>query len=200
MGLFRNFLNNRFVNKVLEAGDPPRRIARGVAVGSFIAVTPTVGFQIPLTLLSATILRGNRLAAVAMTFFFNPFIIIPPSYWYLPAYYIGTFLLGLEPIGLSRISAAYSLTSSGVFNRAWELLGNLWSLGLDIYGPMLVGGVVMGIPVSIVMYKVSYRIASRYKKKQTSEATDMAQQDAVPSAANGNTELSPASSDNRENS
>ncbi len=186
MGLFRNFFKNRFVNKILEAGDPPGRIARGVGIGSFIAVTPTVGFQIPLTLLTATLLRGNRLVAVAMTFFLNPFIMIPPSYWYFPAYYIGTFCLGLEPIGLSRITQAYNLQSSGFFNKTYELLGNLWSLGADIYLPMLLGGVIMGVPVSFALYKISYRIAERHRKKQQESQDNAPKADAVTPVAGEN--------------
>jgi len=94
MGLLKKFFNNRFTKKILEIEDTPERVARGVAVGSFIAVTPTVGFQIALAFAVATIARGNRLAAIAMTFVLNPFIVIPPSYWYFPAYYLGAFLLG----------------------------------------------------------------------------------------------------------
>jgi uncharacterized protein (DUF2062 family) len=96
MGLLGSLFRNRFLSKILETNDPPQRIARGVAAGTFIAVSPTVGFQTVLTLLLATLVRGNRLVAVAMTFVLNPFIFVPPSYWYFPSYYLGTFLLGME--------------------------------------------------------------------------------------------------------
>jgi len=170
MGLFGKFLKNRFISRILETGDPPERVARGVGVGSFIAVTPTVGLQIPLTLLAATLFRGNRAAAVAATFVLNPFIIVPPSYWYFPAYYIGAFLMGMDPVGFSRVVQAYHLESSGFFSQVGELLGNLWSLGVDVYGPMLLGGVIMGVPVALAMYKISYRIALRRKHGQPKDA------------------------------
>lgn len=163
MGFLGRFFKNRFVNKLLETDDPPDRIARGVAVGSFIAITPTVGFQISLALLCAIVARGNRIAAVAMTFVLNPFIIVPPSYWYFPAYYLGAFILGMDPVGFSRVTQVYE-TSSGLF----ELLGNLWSLGLEIYGPMLVGGVIIAAPVALLMYRVSLGIISRHRAKRES--------------------------------
>jgi uncharacterized protein (DUF2062 family) len=187
MGLFGKFFRNRFVNKILEAGDPPTRIARGVGVGSFVAVTPTVGFQIPLTLLVATLLRGNKLAAVAATFVLNPFIIVPPSYWYFPAYYIGAFLMRMDPVGFSRVTQAYHLKSSGFFSQAGELIGNLWSLGMDIYGPMLLGGALMGVPVALAMYKISYRIASRHGSRQPEGAAPStgAKDGGIPPAPSG---------------
>ncbi len=160
MGLLKKFLDSRFTKKILETEDSPERIARGVAVGSFIAVTPTVGLQVCFALLAATIARGNRLAAVAMTFVLNPFIIVPPSYWYFPAYYLGAFLLGMEPVGFARVAQAYE-SSKGIF----QLLGNLWSLGIDVYGPMLLGGAIIGVPVAFLMRHISLHIISRHRAK-----------------------------------
>jgi uncharacterized protein (DUF2062 family) len=180
MGFLRRFFNNRFVARILETQDSPKRVARGAALGSFIAVTPTVGVQIPLTLLTATVLRGNRLIAVAMTFVLNPFIIVPPSYWYFPAYYLGAFLLGAETVGLSRITLAYS-SAEGLF----DLLGNLWALGLDIYGPMLLGGAIIGIPIAFLMYWISLRIALR-RQARRAEAADARAADGGEVAAQNN--------------
>ena len=154
--MFKKILNNRFIKKALETNDPPERIARGVALGSFIAVTPTIGFQIYLCLLVALIIKANRLAAVAMTFVLNPLIIIPPSYWYFPAYYLGAYVLGMESVGLERIKDAYR-TATGLF----DLLGNLWSLGIDVYGPMMLGGLIMGLPLGLVTYHLSLKILKR---------------------------------------
>lgn len=165
--MFAKILRNRFIRKVLETEDPPERIARGVAVGSFIAVTPTIGLQIYLAVLLATLIRANRVAAVTMTFVLNPLIFVPPSYWYFPAYYIGTFILRIDGPGFSQIADTYG-SSEGFF----DLLGRVWSLGLEIYGPMIVGGVVMGVPLAFLMYKVSLRIVSRHRSEQTSTASE----------------------------
>lgn len=161
MSLLGRFFRNRFVSRILEADAPPERIARGAAVGSFVAVTPTIGFQILLTIMLATLVRGNRLAAVAMTFVLNPIIFVPPSYWYFPSYYLGTFLLGSDAVGFSRIAEAYE-SSTGLFT----LLGNLWSLGIDVYGPMLLGSAVIGAPIALLMYCISLRIVVRHRAGQ----------------------------------
>ncbi len=167
MGIIGRFFRNRFVSKILETDDPPNRVARGVAVGTFIAVTPTIGFMILLCLLFATLARGNRLAAVAMTFVLNPFIIIPPSYWYFPAYYLGAFLLGMDAVGFSRVLNAYE-SANGVY----ELLRNLWSLGIDVYGPMFLGSAIIGAPIAFLMYIVSLRIVKRHRAKSETADND----------------------------
>ena len=154
----------------MEADAPPERIARGVAVGSFIAVTPTVGIQLYLALAVATAVGGNRAAAVAMTFVLNPLIFVPPSWWYFPAYYIGTFLLNMEPVGLSAIIGAYHLEAAGIAGKLSELAGNLWQLGLGVFGPMLLGGAVMGVPIALLMYRLSFRLIVSYRRKREAQA------------------------------
>ena len=42
----------------------PDEIAKGVALGIFIGMTPTFGFQMPIALFFAYLLRENRLAAI----------------------------------------------------------------------------------------------------------------------------------------
>jgi len=166
MGSVAGFFKSRFVDKfkkILEAKDLPQRIARGVAIGSFIAVTPTIGLQSVLALLVATCARANRAAALAMTVILNPIGIIPPGLWYLPAYYLGTFLLRMDPVGFSRAVEVYE-SPNGVFDK----MGMLWSLGTEVYGPLLLGGMVMGTLVGLLMYFISLRLVLRYAERRGS--------------------------------
>ena len=45
---------------VLHADDTPHRIALGVAIGIFVTFTPTLGFQMILVAVIATLLRANK--------------------------------------------------------------------------------------------------------------------------------------------
>lgn len=57
---------------------PDRRtLARGVAVGMFVALSPTVGFQTGLTLLGCILLRGNFPIAFLVSWVSNPVTIAP---------------------------------------------------------------------------------------------------------------------------
>lgn len=55
-------------------------VARGIAIGLFIGLTPTVGVQIMLMIAACVALRGNFLAAFAVSFISNPFT-LPLLYW-----------------------------------------------------------------------------------------------------------------------
>lgn len=68
------------VVKVLHADDSPHRIALGVAIGLFIAWTPTVGLQMLLALAAAAVLRANKIIPVALVWITNPVTLVPIYY------------------------------------------------------------------------------------------------------------------------
>jgi len=55
-------------------------IARGVAIGLFIGLTPTIGLQTALTVVVCILLSGNFPVAFASSFVANPFT-VGPLYW-----------------------------------------------------------------------------------------------------------------------
>lgn len=69
--------------------------ARGVAVGLFIGLTPTVGFQISLMIAGCIILRGNFPVAFAVSWLSNP-ITMGPLYWGF--HQLGQFIYELFPL------------------------------------------------------------------------------------------------------
>ncbi|HKI70697.1 MAG TPA: DUF2062 domain-containing protein, partial [Verrucomicrobiae bacterium] len=79
-----------FVYRVLHVDDTPHRIALGVAVGIFVAWTPTVGFQMILTIILATLLRANKLVGIPFVWISNPFTL---GVIYYPNYLLGKFIL-----------------------------------------------------------------------------------------------------------
>lgn len=65
-------LKRRFL-QFLSLGDPPERIAWGVAVGVFLGIFPTFSLGIPLAVLGSRFFRYNPAAAVAGSVISNPF-------------------------------------------------------------------------------------------------------------------------------
>ena len=53
-----------FVHRVLHVPDTPHRIALGVAIGIFVAWTPTIRFQMVLTVVLAWLLGANKSVGV----------------------------------------------------------------------------------------------------------------------------------------
>ena len=61
------------------SGDP-EAVGRGVAIGLFFGLTPTVGFQTMMALPTCMLLRGNFPFAFMATWVTNP-LTIPPAYY-----------------------------------------------------------------------------------------------------------------------
>lgn len=64
-----NYLHPAYIKKqlvlTLSLGDPPEKIAMGVAVGAFLGVFPTFYFGIPLAAIGARLFKFNMASAIA---------------------------------------------------------------------------------------------------------------------------------------
>lgn len=58
----------------------PEPMARGIGIGLFIGLTPTIGFQTVLMVIGCIVLRGNFPAAFAVSWVSNP-VTLAPLYW-----------------------------------------------------------------------------------------------------------------------
>lgn len=74
--------------------------ARGVSVGLFVGLTPTVGIQTIFMIAGCVLLRGNFPAAFAVSWLSNP-ITMAPLYWAF--HELGELLTVLLPISLDII-------------------------------------------------------------------------------------------------
>ncbi|MDZ7842048.1 MAG: DUF2062 domain-containing protein [Gammaproteobacteria bacterium] len=74
------------VARVMHASDclkfTMEGVARGVAVGLFIGLTPTVGVQTLLMIVGCIVLRGNFPAAFLVSWVSNPFTVVPLYWWF----------------------------------------------------------------------------------------------------------------------
>ena len=92
----RQQLRQFVYHNLLHADDPPHPLALGVAVGMFVAFTPTVGVQMVLAGFLSWLLRANKAVSIAVVWISNPGTMVP-IYWY--CYRIGCAILALDPIG-----------------------------------------------------------------------------------------------------
>lgn len=76
-------------------------LARGVAVGLFIGLTPTVGIQILLMLVLSVLLRANFPAAFATSWINNPFTMAP---FYFGFHQLGERVMVVLPIRFESLS------------------------------------------------------------------------------------------------
>lgn len=147
--------------------DTPESIARGAVIGLILAmIPPPFGPQSLFALGVAWLLRSNRLAAVAMTFVTNPLTF----YIYVINYMVGLPLLKFT-VGWSAPSPRALWRTFGECQTFWDYTWQLAHVGLDIFVPMTVGGVVVAGALSAPLY-VSVRrwvVERRARKAQEPE-------------------------------
>jgi uncharacterized protein len=121
----------------------PETIARGVAIGLFIGLTPTVGIQTALMIAVCVLLSGNFPAAFASSFVANP-VTIAPLYW------------GYHEIGEKMVE--FLPETAGMPEAA--RLGGIGGIGGEILYTGL-GSLLIAVPVAATAYLLTHLILTR---------------------------------------
>jgi uncharacterized protein (DUF2062 family) len=133
------------VHRILGVADTPHRIAWGVFLGCVVAWTPTIGLQIMIYVVVATLLRANKISGVPILFFTNPVTAVP-IYWL--AWRVGCSVLG-EPMSAGALAAMpRDLGEASLGEIGHALLG----MGAELW----VGCLVLGVLTGLVGYALAY--------------------------------------------
>jgi len=127
----------------------PEAVARGMALGVFIGMTPTVGIQIPLTLFLAMLLKENQIAAQAGVWVSNPMTTIPI---YTFNFRIGKYLLGGNDIRLPSFSSIHEIID----------------LGKDLLLPLAIGSLLSAAVAAFISYFITLKVYTAIHKKRQS--------------------------------
>jgi uncharacterized protein len=122
----------------------PGAIARGMAAGVFAGVFPLIGLQSIMGIAIASLVRGNKVVAVAATFISNPLTSIPIFAF---NFHLGRWLLG--------VPEKDALPSSMADTSAW------FEMGLDVFIAMMLGSLIVGLIGSVLGYYVGHAAARR---------------------------------------
>lgn len=136
--------------RFLKIRGEPRQIALGLALGIMIGMTPFMGFHTVSALFLAAFWKWNKIAAVAGVFITNPFT--------APFIYPVTYLVGNTILGLSSISSMDKALSV-------ETFAHLIKTSPLIMVDLVVGGIIIGLPLSIATYWVALAAIENYRKK-----------------------------------
>jgi len=145
----------QFLVHIKKLQGEPRYIAMGMAIGVFVAITPTIPFHTIIAIGLAFILKGSKPAAIIGVWVSNP-VTIPVFYY--ACFKVGTLFLN-DPIP---------------YDIHFESIHELLNLGLDVTVAMLIRGVLLGIIPALIAYFITYRFISklreraRHRKKESS--------------------------------
>jgi len=135
-GFFRQAKLNLI--RLLRLHNAPDEIARGLALGIFIGMTPTMSFQMPLAFVIALLLNESKIAAMVGVWITNP---LTAPFIYAMEYETGRLLLG-RPHPLLPLE----LTWQGLLHLGW-----------DFALPLLLGSAVFAVLCAAVTYPLALR-------------------------------------------
>jgi uncharacterized protein (DUF2062 family) len=139
----------RGAERLRDLPGEPHYVAKGMAIGVFVSMTPTIPFHTLIALALAFIFRASKIAAAIGVWFSNPLTI--------PIFYFASFQVG-------RLLFGNLAACSGACESITELL----KLGVQVALATIVGGVVVGLGPATAAYFITRTIVVRMKSRQKS--------------------------------
>lgn len=140
----------------------PRAIALGLAIGIFVAFSPTIGFQMIIAAFLASMVRANPAPAIMAVWITNP-LTIPPIY--AGTYYLGHRFWSGRPVAIRE--ALSSLVRDLRRLEFYEIVPQfrqLLELGVDVLAPMFIGGAIIGLALATISYPITLVAVSRARR------------------------------------
>jgi cardiolipin synthase len=152
--------------RILSRKEPAARIARGVAAGFFAAACPVPGVHIGVGLITAWIVRGNKLAAIFPLFLWNPATMLPLAY---AQFRMGVWLWPARASGWHRIEP---LLTGWAWSTPWASLKGACALicraGPSFIGPLALGYLVTGLIAAAVSYPLAVIAVRTWRARRRS--------------------------------
>lgn len=143
-----------FYIRFIRLRGTPAEISCGLAVGVFWGMFPLPGLQMAIAIVTAALLRGNKLAAAAGTWLSNPLTTLPLT---VLNFQVGQWVLGREVDVLS----ADDLQS----------IDQILQLGGDFLVSYLIGCLIVGSISAPLIYVLGLPIIQRIQHRVTARQT-----------------------------
>lgn len=140
-------LSRAYERFVKIRGTPPE-IALGLALGLFVAMSPFMGLHTAIAVCLAAVLKWNKISAAIGVWLSNPLT--------APVIYGATWFAGSKITGATL---AENLPHTFSFKASLQFLLNTPA----ILSTLTIGGIVLGIPLSILGYYVAFGIVQKYQ-------------------------------------
>lgn len=157
--------------RIVYAKDSPGSIAGGFALGIFVGLTPTMGFQMIPAAFLAALLGLNVVAAAAAVWITNPLTAAPIYYF---EYCIGKVLLPFEAgtgasEGFARLAEKFSEVSLSDFWRTFTAAAVAFAeLGWDVIIRFLLGSFVCASVGATATYPAAYFLVKYVRHRRSS--------------------------------
>ncbi|SBV95691.1 conserved membrane hypothetical protein [uncultured delta proteobacterium] len=126
----------------------PHNIAMGLAAGVFVGLLPVLPFQTIIAVALAFVVRGSKIAAALGTWISNPLNWVPV---YMLFYYVGKAVVPFDV---------------PPFNPSQLEMTEMLEMGWKFFAVMMVGGLVVATPSSIVSYFIAFKGVQAYRVRR----------------------------------
>jgi hypothetical protein len=133
------------MDRMRSIQDDPRKVALGYAFGIFLATTPFIGLKVLIAIIITHVFKWNKKASVIGALHVNG---LNGAAYYGFVYFIGKQLIPSKVDFVIQDKINFQ-TFLSFFIGSWE-----------VFLVMLVGGLVIGIPLSLLAYKLVYKVLS----------------------------------------
>ncbi len=139
----------------------PSEIARGVGIGLFVGLTPTIPLHTVFILFLTLVSRSSKLAGLLASVVVSNPLTIPPTYYL--SWRVGEGLTGTD-ISWATIKSVMELVLSDA--GFVERLTAVMQLGREALVTLLLGGFVLALPFAVAGYFLSYRFFADLESKR----------------------------------
>jgi uncharacterized protein (DUF2062 family) len=146
-----------FKQRFLDLKGDPSHIAKGVALGTFIGMTPFPGFRMVIAIAIARLIHVHKTAAAVSVYSNNALTGLPImalNYW-----------LGMKVLALQGMPD-FPMTSLR------EASSFIFHSGLNVFLSVSVGGIILGIPFAALMYFLSYKYFTKQSDRHLNRNHD----------------------------
>ncbi len=146
--------------RLLRLQDDPFVLARGVAMGVLVGLTPTIPFHTVLIIALCTVGRGNVLAGLTASILVSNPLTIPLHYY--AAWKLGTLLTGFHVPWAEVSQLMETVKDAGLIDAARFICHK----GIDMMASMLLGGLVLSVPFAVAAYLLSLFLYMKRRKRK----------------------------------
>jgi len=149
----------------LQRGSP-ESVAWGVAIGTFVAFTPTIGFQVIAVLLITAWIPVNKLAALVPLFLTNA-LTAGPIYG-LQCWLGAQVMPGARSSEmLARWHNLRDVLSEYGFLAFHEYWQDIARVGWDLWLAMWIGAILIGGAAALLSYPVTVRVVRAFRNRRS---------------------------------
>lgn len=141
-------------------GGDPKSLAMGTAVGIFIGLTPTVPLHTVAIVGVTLLMRVSTLAAlISATVVSNPLTF---ALQYYLSWKIGNFIFP-DRLTWDRLQEVLKVITNESFLTSLKTVSNL---SFDAVLVMMVGGIILAIPATLISYYIALRFFMKIRDKR----------------------------------